>query len=241
MHHANFRRYACDRLSIFRNQGCSNISCHHKLLCPATPSTLGVFMEKRQFLNCITAAALSTMMHREAKAWVPLLTWLWRAASLLRGQALRMGTRTIATNGARRAVSAAVLAHRASRTARALKAVTAFSLTTVAIDEVLAHVQGTPEDSILRWTLAYYSVLTQSDSDAAMGMWVEPPDPKHFHHLDKIRPLYRVTRLEDRGGATSRVWVLAKNPGEKQTSHVVDISWKETEHGMRVSNFQSVT
>lgn len=197
-------------------------------------------MNRRTFLGYSAASGFTAFVPKEAVAVVPLLLWIWRAATLLRGQALRVGARSLASNGARRAVSSATLARRASRAASALRTVTVVSLGAVATDEVLARVQGTPEDSILRWTLAYYSVLTQSDADAAMGMWVDPPDPVHFLHLNRTRPSYKVTRLQQEGGSTARAWVLAQNPGEQTTSHVLDIDWRNTEFGQRISGFKSI-
>lgn len=197
-------------------------------------------MKRRSVLLCISATSLQFLPKKEAKAWIPFLGWLWRASTLLRGQALRTGARTFVTNGTRKVVSAAVLANRANRASMALKSLTAFSVAAIAVDEVLAYVQGTPEDSNFRWALAYYAVLTQSDSEAAMGMWVGPTDPSHFMHLSRTRPSYRVTRLEERSGSVTRTWVLAQNSGEPQTSHVVDIGWEQTQHGKRVASFETV-
>ena len=198
-------------------------------------------MKRRTFvLRAVLFGAIAGSV-RSAHAIGPLLLWFGRAASLVGRSAATSTVRVAATAGTRRVVSSAVLAARASKASSALRAVTAFTLSTIAVDEVLAQVQGTPEDSVLRWILAYFSVLTQSDSEAAMGMWVEPPDPKHFQHLDRVRPSYRVTRLDQTSPNDARVWVIAQNPGEVQTSHVVDIGWEETGAGKRVSSFRTVT
>ncbi len=198
-------------------------------------------MDRRATLHAIAIAAVSALPSKQVNAAVPaVVMWLWRAAGLFRGQAAATTARGALTVVSRHAVSSSVLAIRASRAASALRAVTAVSLVAIATDEVLAHVQGTPEDSVLRWMLAYYSVLTQSDSAAAMGMWSEPPDPRHFRHLDKLKPTYRLTRLEQRGNMEARVWVVAQNPGEPSTNHVLDVTWSNTVHGPRISSFTSL-
>lgn len=198
-------------------------------------------MDRRAILKALSLVVICTAQSKQASAAVPaILMWLWRASTLFRGQAATAGIRLAASNAGRYAVSSSLLAMRASRAAAALRAVTVVSISAIATDEVLAQVQGTPEDSILRWIVAYYAVLTQSDSDAAMGMWSEPPDPRHFRHLDRVKPIYRITRLEQQGSMEARAWVIAQNPGERSTRHVVDLVWQHTDHGPRISTFRSI-
>jgi hypothetical protein len=198
-------------------------------------------MKRRTTLKTIAVSIVAQATATRATAAVPaILIWIWRAGGLLRGQAAATGARAAATAVGRHVVSSSVLAMRATRAASALRAVTVVSIGAVAADEVLAHVQGTPDDSVLRWMLAYYAVLTQSDSDAAMGMWSEPPDPRHFRHLDRVKPAYRLTRMEQHGSMKARAWVVAQNPGETATNHVVDVAWTNTQHGLRVASFTSV-
>jgi hypothetical protein len=200
-------------------------------------------VKRRATLKMIAIGALGPTMATESSAAAPaILMWLLRAAGLLRGQAAVAGVRATATSAGRLALSSSVIAMRASRAAAALRAVTVVSIGAIATDEVLAHVQGMPDDSTLRWMLAYYAVLTQSDSDAAMGMWSEPhQDPRHFRHLDRVKPAYRLSRLEQRDSLDVRAWVVARNPGEAPTSHVVDIGWTNTAHGLRIASFKSIT
>jgi hypothetical protein len=139
------------------------------------------------------------------------------------------------------ATSAALGAKRANKAAQALRKLTALSLGTVAANDVFAYVQNSPEDSILRWTLAYYAVLTQSNADAAMGMWVAPPDERqHFRHLNRGTPTYKVKELFKQTHSKVTAYVSANNKGETPTNYQIEIEWDRTEHGPRISSFRSV-
>jgi hypothetical protein len=140
----------------------------------------------------------------------------------------------------RSVASPAVVASRARRASNVLKTLTAATLSTVAVDEVIAQVQGTPDDSLLRWTLSYFAVLSQSDSEAAMGMWVDPPHEKHFRHLSRGSS-YKVTELVRETQSHVRVSVLGTNVGESTKEYNVLLAWTNTDLGPRVSDLTSIT
>lgn len=178
-----------------------------------------------------------------ANAAIPFfLSWLARFATyLLRRQALSTTARgALGRAAVKHTVSAKVIAYRALSTARVLKKISAFTLSTIALDEVYNHVMGTPEDSILRWTLAYYAVLTQSNVDAAMGMWVDPPDANNFNHLKYGNSNFKITELIAQTRSKVRATVIAQNVGEVQKEYNVEIEWAETDHGHRINSFKTV-
>lgn len=203
-------------------------------------------MQRRQFLQHASVAVASSAVQLPTYAWIPLLSWFGRiaaamferqaAATLVRGTAAR----ALAGQAVRSAATPTIVAMRAARAAMVLRNLTAITIGTIAIDEVLAQVQGTPEDSILRWTLAYYAVLTQSDADAAMGMWVDPPHKGHFKHLNQGISKFTVTELHQQTRTQVIVAVSARNTGQTETQHRVSIDWTETEHGYRISDFKTV-
>ena len=205
-------------------------------------------MRRRQVLVAAPAAITSLTLTNHSYAALPLFGWFARvAAGLLERQAastvargaVAAAARSTSGQALRSAATPAIVAMRASSAARVLRNLTALSISTIAVDEVLAQVQQTPDDSILRWTLAYYAVLTQSDADAAMGMWVDPPDESHFNHLKYGISRYSVTELTQTTHSQIVASVAAQNRGESEKYYRLAIDWTPTDHGYRISNLTS--
>jgi hypothetical protein len=205
-------------------------------------------MDRRATCAILAFSTLAPM--RVCAGAAPLLSWIVRVAAhaLGRQTSSAVATATAATT-ARMAVTQriapALAAARASRAAKVLRELTVATLSTVAVDEVLAFAKNEPEDSVVRWTLAYYAVLTRSDSEAAMGMWLGGPEEKHFRHLDAGISTYQVHTVREVpasgvGERRVRVAVVAQNIGERPTNHTIEIDWVPTDHGYRIANFRSV-
>lgn len=205
-------------------------------------------MFRRVFTSRLVIGFFPLTIYRNSYAWLPLLGWMGRVVvALLERQAatglIRIGAggivRATSRNVLRSSASSGMVAIRASKAAVVLKGLTVTAISAVALDEVWAHVQGKPDDSLLRWTLAYFAVLTQSDAEAAMGMWVDPPHEKHFNHLNQ-GARFRVTQLVQETRSHVLVSVVGKNRNEDSKNYAVRLAWTQTDLGPRVSDMETV-
>jgi hypothetical protein len=205
-------------------------------------------MNKRGFCETAVGAAMLAVFPIRANAAGPLL-WLFRIViGSLERQAVVGGVRLVGgavvrnsgRNVIRSSASAGVAALRAQRAAKLLKTLSAFTLTTIATDEVLAQVQGTPEDSIARWVLAYFAVLTQSDADAAMGMWIDPPHENNFAHFNSGQSRFRVQQITQETRDQVRVRVLGRYADKPVEEYLIRLSWTQTDVGPRISDLESI-
>jgi hypothetical protein len=122
-------------------------------------------------------------------------------------------------------------------------ATSASAIAAVAPSPVYAQMTQSPEDSLVRVTVAYYALLSQNDRDAQLAMWVDPDEVNHFRNVGRIEgyELSRVDEVYNDGlTATTYVEVYGKNSGEPWNFYALNIHWIRTEYGWLILHQQSV-
>lgn len=187
------------------------------------------------FLSAIATAAVSGT----ANAAPPLF------GAIVRGL-LSMGKRGAATRGLGSKAAPYAARNRLSR-AEAINLLstgaTAVSLLQgVTSSAAYAAVASQPEDSPAVATAAYYVLLANSDRDAQLSMWNDPPI-RHFrgprngkrYQIDSIQTIYNTGSR-----AVTRVGVWGKNPTEDWVYYPIDITWHKSPYGWLIEDMNSL-
>ena len=199
-------------------------------------------MEKRGFLinSIVGITSTLTLIPALAGGFGNIFKSIGKSLGKQSGsEAVALGSLSV-----RDASQAAVVASRSARASRLLRDFSVATLTSFVADEVLAVVKSAPEDSVVRWTIAYYVMLTKADPEAAMGMWIEPKE-SHFRHLAAGQSSYFIHGLAEMVSPYSNckrvaLDVSSQNRMESPRRDRIFIDWLYTQNGYRVLKFASV-